>query len=96
MVRLEVNARIRDEEEAFDLDQWQDLLDVELSSELGNLADIFQATLVKLDLLVGHDSTCHVNLGCVVEALGHPGQNLLHLLILIVERVTLRHVSREK
>ena len=96
MVRLEVNARIRDEEEAFDLDQWQDLLDVELSSELGNLADIFQATLVKLDLLVRHDSACHVNLGCVVEALGHPGQNLLHLLILIVERVTLRHVSREK
>lgn len=64
---------------------------MELSLELCQLADVLQSTLVEFDLLVGHDSTCHVALGCVVEALSHPSQNLLHLLILVVELVSLCH-----
>jgi len=71
MVRLEVNARIRHEEQTLHLDEGQDLLHIELALELSSLRDILQSTLVKLDLLLRHDAASDVALGSVVEALRH-------------------------
>ena len=69
---------------------------MEFSLELGHLANVLQSTFVELDLLIRHDATSDIRLRRVVEALGHPSQDLLHLFILIMELVALRHVSREK
>ena len=65
--------------------------------ELGQFTYVFQAALVKFDLLIGHDTTDLVALSRrVVQALGHPSQYLLDFLILIVELVTCGHVCLEK
>ena len=85
MVRLEVDAGVRDEQQSLDFYQWQDLFDVELSLELGLLADVLESALVELDLLVRHDSSSDIGIGSVVEALGHAKKDLLHFLRLVVE-----------
>ena len=76
VVWLEVDAGIGHKEEPLDLDQRQDLLHVELALELCHFANVLQSALVEPYLLVGHYSTDHVPLRCVVEALGHSLQDL--------------------
>ena len=73
VVGLEVDASVCHEEDSIDFDERQYLLHVELSLELCQLTDVLEATLVELNLLVGHYSASHIPLRRVVQALGHPG-----------------------
>ena len=93
VVWLEVDAGISHEEKTLNLDQWQDLLHVELALELRHLANVLQSALVEPYLLVRHYSADHVPLRCVVEALGHSLQDLQDLLALVVERVSVSHIG---
>lgn len=76
VVWLKVDAGISHEEDPLDLDQRQDLLHMELALELRHLANVLQSALIEPYLRVGHYSTDHVPLCCVVEALSHSLQDL--------------------
>jgi len=96
VVRLEVDSSIRDEEEPFDLDEWQNLLDPELLLKLCPFTDVLQSTLVEFDFLVGHYTTCSVAICCVVQTLGHEREDLLYLCVLVMKLVTSRHICAEE
>ena len=69
---------------------------MELSLELGKLADVFKARFVEFDLLVRHNSTDLISLRCIVQTVGHLGQNLLDFLIFVMELVSLWDVCLEE
>jgi len=96
VIWLEVDARIRHEEKALDLDEGQNLLHVELPLELGLLADVFQPTFVEFYFLVRHDSSDGISLRCIVQTFGHSAKDLLDFIIFIVELVACRDVGREQ
>ena len=69
---------------------------MELSLELREFTNVLQTTLIKLDLCVGHNTTCHVAIGCIIKTLGHLREDFLHFSILIMELIASRDVGREK
>ena len=96
VIGLEVDARVSHKQNAFYLDHWQNLLDMEFMLELRLFTYVFQATFIELDLLVGHDSTSLVSVCCIVETLGHAAEYLKDFLALVMELVACCNVGREE
>ena len=96
VIWLEVDARVRYEEQPLDLNQWQNLLHMKLSLELGQLTDVFQSALIKLDLLVRHYSARGIANRRIVKTLGHSAQNLKHFLTFIVKLISSGDIRLKK
>ena len=96
MIGLEVDARVCDKEESFDLDKRQNLLNIELSLELGQLADVLQPALIELDLLVRHDPTRCISNRRIVQTLCHSAQYLKHFFTFIVKLISRGDVRLEE
>ena len=96
MVGLEVDARVSHKQDSFNLDHWQNLLDVEFMLELRLFTYVLEATFIELNFLVRHYTTCLVSDCCIIKTLGHAAEYLQDFFTLIMELIARCNIGGEK